>query len=293
MRAWRTLDGAPTAVIAHRGDSGVFPEHVMPGYQSALDAGADIIEPDLVASRDGVLFCRHDLGLRRSTDVAERAEFADRRRDGDFHILDFTAAEVDALRAVQPFSQRDSRYNRQFKPPRFSEMLDWAAEQAARRGRPVVLYPEMKHPLEHSQHGVDATQLLIEHCLAVPAGVEILLQCFCPDTLLELKQTTGLPVALLIDSSQNPLEALQQHGDWLDGLALSKKWLIGDSAAAMVDAIHQRGLRVDVWTLRDDQLGAGFDAIEDELRWFYGLGVDRLFADFPSTAVRVRNAFDS
>ena len=171
-------------------------------------------------------------------------------------------------------------------------MLDWAAEQAALRGRPLVLYPELKHPAEQRQCGIDATGCLIDACRAVPPGVSLLLQCFCPDTLRELKLATGLPVALLLDSSQSLEGALSEHADWLDGLAVSKKHLLGGDARSRVEAIHRNGLRIDVWTLRDDQVASGFDNIEQELAHFFALGVDRLFADFPATALRERSRFE-
>jgi len=39
-------------VIAHRGASGHRPEHTLAAYQLAIDMGADVIEPDLVSTRD-------------------------------------------------------------------------------------------------------------------------------------------------------------------------------------------------------------------------------------------------
>jgi glycerophosphoryl diester phosphodiesterase len=59
MPSWNTLDGAPPLVIAHRGASGLRPEHTIEGYALALAQGADVIEPDLVPSADRVLFARH------------------------------------------------------------------------------------------------------------------------------------------------------------------------------------------------------------------------------------------
>ncbi|MBU1815220.1 MAG: glycerophosphodiester phosphodiesterase, partial [Gammaproteobacteria bacterium] len=47
-------------VIAHRGASALRPEHTLAAYQQAIDDGADIIEPDLVITKDGVLVARHE-----------------------------------------------------------------------------------------------------------------------------------------------------------------------------------------------------------------------------------------
>jgi len=66
-------------VIAHRGASGYLPEHSLAAYQRALEQGADIIEADLVPTKDGILISRHENELSTSTNVASLAEFTDRK----------------------------------------------------------------------------------------------------------------------------------------------------------------------------------------------------------------------
>ena len=44
----------PPIGFAHRGASALRPEHTLAAYQKAIDDGADIIEPDLVITKDGV-----------------------------------------------------------------------------------------------------------------------------------------------------------------------------------------------------------------------------------------------
>lgn len=293
MTAWATLDGRAPEVIAHRGASGEFPEHVLPGYQRALEHGADFIEPDLLASRDGVLFCRHDLGLARSTDIAARAGFVDRAIDGDWPIWALDAAELDALRCRQPFPSRSAAFDGQFPPPRFTDVLAWAGAAARRRGGSVRLYPELKHPAALREHGIDAVERLVEALQPCPPGVRVHVQCFDADALRRIHARTGLPCALLVDSRGDPAAALAAHAGWLDTLALSKKWLAGAAGQALIEAIHARGLRVDAWTFRDDEVGAGFADIEAELRWALQSGIDRLFCDFPATALRVRAALSA
>ncbi len=67
-------------VVAHRGASGYLPEHTLEGYRLAIEQGADIIEPDLVSTLDGQLVARHEPNITLTTDVAQRSEFAARRR---------------------------------------------------------------------------------------------------------------------------------------------------------------------------------------------------------------------
>ncbi len=48
--------------------------------QRAIAEGADFIESDITATKDGKLICFHDLVLDYVTDVADHAEFANRIR---------------------------------------------------------------------------------------------------------------------------------------------------------------------------------------------------------------------
>jgi len=290
---WATRDGGAPRIIAHRGSSGLWPEHVFPGYLQALADGADIVEPDLVPSRDGVLYCRHDPGLARSTDIAQRPAFADRQREGDWPVDALDAAEIDQLRATQPYPGRSGVHDRQHAVPRFSALLDWAGEQATARGQRIVLYPEIKHPTRFAERGRDPVPLFAAALRRRPAAVDVLLQCFEAGPLRRAFEATGCPPALLVDADADPRALLAEHGDWLAGLALSKRHLAAPDAAALIAAIHARGLRVDAWTFRDDAVGDGYTRIEDELAAAMRLGVDRLFCDFPATAVAVRAALQA
>ncbi|MCU1514892.1 MAG: glycerophosphodiester phosphodiesterase, partial [Microbacteriaceae bacterium] len=57
-------------VIAHRGASGYRPEHTRSAYLLAIQLGADAVEPDIVATKDGVLVIRHENEISGTTDVA-------------------------------------------------------------------------------------------------------------------------------------------------------------------------------------------------------------------------------
>ncbi len=78
------------------------PEHTLASYAKAIADGADYIEPDLVMTKDGVMVCRHESNIAETTDVAQRPEFASRKRtvviDGKtatgWFTTDFTLAEL-------------------------------------------------------------------------------------------------------------------------------------------------------------------------------------------------------
>ncbi|ERG63841.1 hypothetical protein L332_05065 [Agrococcus pavilionensis RW1] len=157
----------PTTLIAHRGASGWAPEHTETAIRLAAELGADAVEPDLVATRDGVLVVRHDNELSETTDVAARAEFADRRRsqpiDGHelegWFVEDFTWAEVATLRArerlphLRPLGARQDGRDRVL---RFDELLTLADET----GLGVVA--ELKHATHHAAIGLPLDELVAD-----------------------------------------------------------------------------------------------------------------------------------
>ena len=63
--------GSGPVVIGHRGAAGHRPEHTLASYRLSIRLGADYIEPDLVATRDGVLVARHENDVTATTDVAD------------------------------------------------------------------------------------------------------------------------------------------------------------------------------------------------------------------------------
>ena len=291
-RAWATLDRQPTRIIAHRGASGPLPEHTEPAYALALEQGADVLEPDLVISRDGALIVRHDRGLRRSTDIASRSAFASRQRDGDWWVDDFDRSELAALRAIQPFAQRDHRHDGQHALLEFSRLLAWTAAAAQQVDRPLPLYPELKHPAEFAAAGHDIVAAFIAAVRDHDAQrVPLWLQCFEVEPLRRAHEALGLPVFLLLDQHADWHSSIEAHGSWLSGFGVAKSLLQspqGAGSSALVEAAHTRGLQVHAWTYRDDSLPSGVDCVEQELEFAFALGVDAVFCDFPTTALACR-----
>ena len=156
-------------VIGHRGAHGYLPAHTLEGYALAIELGADYIEPDLVATKDGYLVARHEPNVIATTDVASRPEFASRRRiavvDGvpeeGFFASDFTLAEIRQLRAVQDFADRPQQFNGRFEIPTFEEVIELAKRKSQEKGRPIGVYPETKHPTYHKSIGLPLEKRLV------------------------------------------------------------------------------------------------------------------------------------
>jgi glycerophosphoryl diester phosphodiesterase len=210
LQTFDTLDGQTPIVIAHRGASGYRPEHTLASYTLAIEMGADYIEPDLVATRDGALIARHEPMLDDTTDVASHPEFADRRTtkllDGKsvtaYFASDFTLEEIKRLRAVQANPARSKEYNGRFEVPTFDEILDLVVRESAQRHRAIGVYPETKHPSYHLALGLALEDRVLEtlrrHGLD-RAGASVYLQSFESANLQYLHTRTKLPLVQLFD----------------------------------------------------------------------------------------------
>lgn len=158
VRTGTGLDRLPhPLVIGHRGAPGYRPEETLGSYELALELGADVIEPDLVPTKDGHLVIRHENNIVETTDVADHPEFAGRKTtktiDGlpqtGWFTEDFTLAELRTLRAKERLPQqrqRNTLYDGRWPVLTFRELADFARKRGRELGREVWLYPETKHP---------------------------------------------------------------------------------------------------------------------------------------------------
>ncbi|GAA1894119.1 glycerophosphodiester phosphodiesterase [Lapillicoccus jejuensis] len=148
--------GSPL-VIGHRGASGYRPEHTLASYELAARMGADLIEPDVVSTKDGVLVVRHEPEISGTTDVADHPEFATRRTtkqlDGvattGWFTEDFTLAELRTLRAKErlpQYRQHNTLYDGLFPIPTLDEVFALRARLEQELHRTIGIIPETKHP---------------------------------------------------------------------------------------------------------------------------------------------------
>jgi glycerophosphoryl diester phosphodiesterase len=206
-----TLDGKPALIVGHRGASGYLPEHTREAYKLAIEQGVDFIEPDLVATKDGVLIARHEPMLSGTTDVASRPEFAARKTtkkvDGvdttDWFAGDFTLAEIKTLRAKQAMADRDQSHNGKYEIPTLQQVIELAKAESARTGRTIGIYPETKHPIFHAAIGLPLEDRLLEALKAAgwtEKSSPVIIQSFETANLKYLRTKTQLRLVQLVDA---------------------------------------------------------------------------------------------
>ncbi len=307
-------------VIAHRGASGHRPEHTLEAYALAIEQGADVIEPDLVMTRDGVLVARHENEIGQTTDVAVR--YPERRAtrviDGEsvtgWFVEDFTLAEVKTLRARERLASRSRAWDGRFEVPTLEEVLALVRDREASAGRRIGIYPETKHPSYHESLGLPITDALLETLGRWgynAADDPVFIQSFETGNLRRIRTLTRLRLVQLIEGEGAPAD-LSLRGDprtyadlispdglrdvatWADGIGPNKllvqpvtpDGLLGEPTSLVARA-HAAGLFVHVWTVRGDApflaTAYGGDPAA-EYRRLAALGVDGLFTDFPDQA---------
>jgi glycerophosphoryl diester phosphodiesterase len=160
-------------VLGHRGACAHRPESTLASYARAIADGADYVEPDLVVTKDGVLIVRHENNVGETTDVAAHPEFAARRTtktiDGQavtgWFTEDFTLTEIKTLRAKERLGKlrpESQAFDGEFQVVTFDEMIDFVAAEAATRGRPIGIIPEIKHSTYFAGIGLPLEQRFLD-----------------------------------------------------------------------------------------------------------------------------------
>jgi glycerophosphoryl diester phosphodiesterase len=271
-------------VIAHRGASGLIPEHTLAAYAKAIDDGADYIEPDLVMTKDGVLVIRHENEISGTTDIAAHPEFADRRAtkliDGQsvtgWFTEDFTLAELKTLRARERLPQlrpasatQDGRYD----IATFQEAITLVRAREISDKRQIGLYPETKHPSYFRKIGLPLESKLLSVLKAngyAKASAPIFIQSFEVTNLQALRKHTKLRLVQLIDDEGGPADrpdmrfidmvkpaGLAAVARYANGIGVAKgliqprdadqKWR---TPTTLITDAHAKGLVVHSWTFR-------------------------------------------
>ena len=312
---------AQPLIIAHRGASAVRPEHTLAAYREAIRVGADFIEPDLVATKDGVLVARHENEISGTTDVAAHPEFVGRKAtkiiDGvattGWFTEDFTLAELKTLRARERLPQlrpANAKFDGQEGIPTLDEII------ALAKASKVGIYPETKHPSYFRGLGLALEPPLLaalKKARWTTKAAPVFIQSFEVGNLKALRGQTRVRLIQLIgdgmsgdgvayDTLVTPA-GLTEIATYADGIGPGKERVIHRDAAGnlglptrLVADAHAAGLRVHPYTFRPENyflptdLRSGLDPtargdIAAEYRAYLAAGIDGLFADDPASAV--------
>lgn len=269
--------------------------------------GVDAVEPDIVATRDGVLVVRHENEISGTTNVADHPEFADRRTtkqiDGQsltgWFTEDFTWEELTTLRVRERLPQlRPSSASFDDVQPilRLIDVLDLVRAGSIEHGREIGVVLEVKHATYFERIGLDLVPLIVRDLRAAgwsDGELPLTIEAF-ESTVLGRLRGAGITASYiyLIEAVGRPFDLFSRDGrsaltyratvapsglDGLrgrvDGISVNKRMLLA-RGSTIVDDAHDRGLRVFTWTCRPEN---AFLSAE-----FRGHGGKAAFGDYHS-----------
>lgn len=227
-----------TMVMAHRGSSYDAPENTMLAFENAMVAMADYIELDVHETKDGEIVVLHDPSLKRTTGV-------------DKKIWNVTYDEIKDLDAGSYFG--DDEEFAECRIPTLREVIEQT------KGR-IKLNIEIKLS-DHEPELVAKVAGLIEEyelwddCYVTSMNYEALKQIKKIDESIK----TGYVLTIAYGSFYNL--------DYCDAFSINAAYVNKN----MVDAIHNRGKQIFVWTVNSESKAEEMTA----------MGVDALITDNP------------
>jgi glycerophosphoryl diester phosphodiesterase len=242
--------------VAHRGASGLAPEHTFAAYDLALTSGADYIEQDLQMTKDGVLVVLHDATLDRTA----RGDSA----NCTGAVREKTLAQIATCDVGTWFNERrPDRARAEYRGQRIPT-LDQVLVRYHGRTR---FYIETKQPEDAPGMEKELLRVLDQHDLARPSGDRhVLVQSFSPASLQMLHRLA--PDVPLIQLLSSPNEAkLDEIRAYAVGIGPSVRGL----TAELVHEARARCLDVHPYTIVEPA----------EMNRLIDLGVTGMFTDYP------------
>jgi glycerophosphoryl diester phosphodiesterase len=230
-------------VLAHRGANRLAPENTVTAFTRALELGADGVELDVHRTHDGLLIVRHDADTGAGI-----------TNDLPFSTVRETLPDV----------------------PTLAEALDACA------GRLVNV--EIKNlPGDPDWDPADRAAELLVGLLAARAGRDdVLVSSFNLATVDRVRALDPAVPTAWLTFGRDAFESLETAAVHGHSALHPDLWSLpggtdrGAGLQGLVERAHERGVRVNVWTVNDDA---------DVVR-MAAAGVDAVVSDVPDTALR-------
>jgi glycerophosphoryl diester phosphodiesterase len=236
-------------VIAHRGDSGSFPENTLPAFRSAVELGADLVELDYYHSVDGVPFAFHDGTLNRTSDAT--IVFGREK-------IPTGSLAWQELQRLDAGAWFDARF--QGTPiPSLAESLDVIQEGS-------ITLVERK-----AGDAATCVQLLREKNLLE----HVVVQSFDWDYLADCHRLEPNLILGALGSkelTEDRLDQIKKTGARVVG------WNHQDIQREQIEAVQRRGLRIWAYTVNDP----------DRAQQLIDDGIDGIITDFPAKMMQLR-----
>lgn len=254
-------DAGRTLVIAHRGGAGLWPENTLYAFERAAALGADVIETDVRATKDGELVVFHDDDVNRTT-------------DGAGPLAALTLAELKRLDAAHRFSTDGGRSfplrGQGVTVPTLREVFE--------------ALPRMRFNIEPKRGTPSLSAPLCRLIREYGMTERVLVASFTGSTLADFRRECPEVATSASTGEAVNFLSLQEAGLAASFSPEMQALQVPERAGVLrvltrdfVEAAHGRNLRVHAWTIND----------EADMRRLIDVGVDGVMTDYPDRLLRV------
>ena len=249
--------GVKPRVFGHRGAAGLAPENTIPSFALALALGADVLELDVHASRDGVIVVVHDPTLERTT-------------DGSGLVREYSWRELQDLDAGYQFTRDGRDY-----PYRGHGVRLPTLEMVLRR------FPLACCNIEVKQEDPPIVEEVVRIITGLDAQQRVLLAAEHDSIMQHIRHHAGGIATSFAAGEVADFVARAQAANLRsyrpEGQALQIPPYFGEIkliTAESVAAAHACGIEIHAWTINE----------RSEMERLLALGVDGIMSDLPGLA---------
>lgn len=274
------VSASTVQVQGHRGDRGNFPENSIPAFISAVKKGVDVLELDVVISKDKKVVVSHEpymASLYVSTPTGDSIKKINERT---YNMYEMT---YDSIKKFDVGSRGNRLFPNQEKmktyKPLLSEVIDSVENFVAAEGLPPVSYNiELKSAeAEYGKYQPEPEKfvdLVMEVIRENGVGDKINIQSFDPKILKVMnKNYPETEIAYLVYS-----EGIERNLSLLDfkpEIYSPNYNLVKNSQ--FVDSIRSIGMKLIPWTVNEPQ----------EIEKMIDLQVDGIITDYPERVLEM------
>jgi glycerophosphoryl diester phosphodiesterase len=278
-----TLMAQPFEIQGHRGARGLAPENSLPAFKKALDLGIEVLELDVIISKDGKVLVSHEASFNPLFTTDPQGKPVTKAETYNLYQMNYSD-----IKAFDVGSRKNPLFPQQ-KPekcykPQLSEVLDFCNKYCKEKKQKAPRFNiELKSLEEDYGKSQPKPEVFIDKVLKVlkqhAHASQICLQSFDFNVLNLLGQQRKSKYKYLISvliepDDNNDLSFNLGRLSFLPDIwSPNYKVLNG----LLVQEIHQKGIKVIPWTVNTK---------EDMLK-IRAFGCDGLISDYPDRALEL------
>lgn len=262
---------AKIEVHGHRGARAIYPENSLPAFQYALEQAVDVLELDLVVTKDNVLIISHDPLVNTKLCNADKLKLPQNVDRTNIPFRSLTYKQVQEIQCgLKPHPQFSSQKLLGVKIPSLEELLIWLNKSKLKKAKTVKLNVETKmNPrfsfLTPSPKGF--ASLVVDLVHKYNFTDRIIVQSFDARSLVEVKKINPKIKTAFLNyaSTANFVPLLKEIK--ADIYSPNMDWITKEQ----VQLLHSAGILVVPWTANK----------QEDWEYLVSLAVDGIISDDP------------